>query len=224
MKRFFFMFLVYLIWATTTIIPAFAQLDAGAIRSAGPAHDTVNAWTVKGNFAFNVAGMYLSQWLGGGQNNVNVIGLFGISANYKSPTFSWDNALELGYGRTFLGTNLEINRKSDDRIILLSKAATVIAPTLRGIALVDLRTQFDQGLDYSKPVPTLISNLFAPAFLIGAIGVEWKPSDNFNLLIAPVTGRVVIVGDPVLSRAGAFGITPGSTSRADFGALVNKNW
>jgi hypothetical protein len=220
MKHFFFVYAVCLLLT----VPVFAQLDAGAIRGAGPAMDTTNSWTVKGNFGLNAAGLYVSQWLGGGQNNVNILGLFNVSANYRSRSFSWDNALELGYGRSFLGNNLELNRKSDDRIIFVSKAATVIAPPIRGIALVDFRTQFDRGFDYTKPTTPLISNLFAPAFLVGAVGVEWKPADNFNVLIAPATGRMVIVADPELSRAGAFGVTPGTTSRLDIGALLNAQY
>ncbi len=203
---------------------AFAQPDAGAIRGAAPVLDTTNKWTVKGSFGLNAAGLYVSQWLGGGQNNVNILSLFAVSANYHSSTFSWDNSLELGYGRTFLGNNLENNRKSDDRVIFNSKAALPIAPNLRGIALVDFRTQMDRGFDYTRPTTPLISDLFAPAFLIGAVGVEWKPSDNFNVLIAPVTGRMVIVGDAQLSREGAFGVTPGTTSRADLGALLNAQF
>lgn len=224
MKSFFQSLLCAVLFCVCMSQSTFAQLGADAIRGAAPVLDTTNKWTVKGSFGLNAAGLYISQWLGGGQNNVNILGLFAVSANYHSSTFSWDNALELGYGRTFLGNNLENNRKSDDRIILLSKAAVPIAPALRGIALVDFRTQFDRGVDYSKPTTPLISNLFAPAFLVGAVGAEWKPTDNFNILVAPLTGRMVIVGDAELSRAGAFGVTPGSTSRADVGALINAQY
>jgi hypothetical protein len=215
---------VTFVWIVLRAAPLLAQVDANTIRGVSSAVATTDTWTVKGNFGLNVAGMYVSQWLGGGQNNVNILGLFGISANFKSPTFSWDNALELGYGQTFLGNNLELNRKSDDRIIFISKAANVISQPLRAIALLDVRTQFDQGLDYTKTPRTLISRFFAPAFLVGAIGLEWKPTDNFNVLLAPLTGRMVIVADTALSRAGAFGVTPGASSRADVGALLNAQY
>lgn len=202
--------------------PLFAQPGADDILKASPAMDTTG-WTVKGNFGINFTSIGLSNWASGGDNATSILGLLNFTANYRTKTFAWDNAAEFGYGLTWLGPNPSA-RKSDDRIIIVSKAGLVAAENLRWTGFLEFRTQFTIGEDYSKPVGNeerKISNLFAPAFLTTALGITWKPVDYMSILVAPVTGRFVFVGDPDLARRGAFGVAAGQTSLANLGALVN---
>jgi hypothetical protein len=217
-RRYVCFFAFIALSVSSVFVPVQAQMDAEAIRSAAPVMDTSNTWTIKGNAGINLTNLTLSNWGGGGDNATSLLGLFNIGANYKSPTFSWDNALELGYGLTWLGVNAA-PRKSDDRIILISKAAVAAAPNLRWTGIVDFRTQFTDGVDYKLPALPLISSLFAPAFLTAAIGAEWKPAEFVSVLVAPVTGRIVIVQVPTLAEK--YGLVAGNTSRGDFGALLN---
>ncbi len=202
--------------------PILAQLGADDLRKAIPPMDTTG-WSVKGNFGINFTSIGLSNWAGGGDNATSILGLLNLTANYHTKTFAWVNAAEFGYGLTWLGPNPSA-RKSDDRIIIISKAGLAAAENLRWTAFLDFRTQFAIGEDYSRPVGSeqrKISNLFAPAFLTVALGAEWKPADYMSVLVAPVTGRFIFVGDPDLSRRGAFGVPAGQSSFANLGALVN---
>ena len=65
-----------------------------------------------------------------------------------------------------------------------------------------------------------ISNLFAPAYLLGALGMDFKPNGYFSAFIAPLTVKFTFVNDQMLSDAGAFGVTPGEKIRSEFGGYL----
>jgi hypothetical protein len=65
-----------------------------------------------------------------------------------------------------------------------------------------------------------ISDLFSPAYLLLALGLDYKPSDHFSAFIAPVTGKITFVTDQKLSDAGAFGVKPGNKSLTEFGGYL----
>jgi hypothetical protein len=75
------------------------------------------------------------------------------------------------------------------------------------------------GYDYPND-SVKISNLFAPAYLLGAIGLDFKPNAYFSAFIAPLTAKITFVTDPTLSAAGAFGVDPGKKTRIEVGGYV----
>jgi hypothetical protein len=189
------------------------------------AQDTTKQWTFKNNIGANFTQIGLKNWAGGGQNAVSIIGLFGGSANYSSGSVSWETTLELGFGITKLDTTPF--RKSDDRIILLSKFTKGIntKETFSYSAALDFRTQFAIGRDY-KAVDSLgnspkISNFFAPAYATVGVGVEYKPVEYFTATLSPLTGRIIFVFDDELSGAGAFGVEPGKNINSELGWNFN---
>jgi hypothetical protein len=72
-----------------------------------------------------------------------------------------------------------------------------------------------------------ISDLFSPAYLLLALGLDYKPNAYFSAFIAPFTAKFTIVNDKRLSDAGAFGVKPGNKSLSEFGgylrAIYTKN-
>lgn len=65
-----------------------------------------------------------------------------------------------------------------------------------------------------------ISKFLAPGYLLGAIGMDYKPSDIFTAFISPITGKVTIVNDTTLANKGAFGVEPGEKTRSEFGGYA----
>ncbi len=65
-----------------------------------------------------------------------------------------------------------------------------------------------------------ISDIFAPAYLLLALGMDYKPTPYFSAFIAPLTAKFTFVNDNVLSAAGAFGVTPGEKTRSEIGGYV----
>jgi len=46
----------------------------------------------------------------------------------------------------------------------------------------------------------------APAYFLGALGMDYKPNKNFTLFIAPVTAKYTVVNDDSLAFEGAYGV------------------
>jgi hypothetical protein len=65
-----------------------------------------------------------------------------------------------------------------------------------------------------------ISNFLAPAYLIASLGMDYKPSEKFTVLLSPLTGRLTIVAMDELSQIGAFGVEPGERTRAEIGGFI----
>jgi len=203
--------------ATTDLLGGVKALKADSI-----------AWKLKATFGAGITTVNVSNWTGGGQDAVSIRGLFLGSADYSEDKFSWDNDLDIGYGLTKLGTSSF--QKSDDRIILTSKASHAYTDNLRLTGFVDARTQFYIGYNYDQldtaGNPTKTSNFIAPGYLTGALGGELTPGETLRILVAPVAVRGIFVSDPDLYNAGAFGVDSGMQSKIDFGGLLNIefNW
>lgn len=178
-------------------------------------------WTFSGLTTLNFSQVALSNWAGGGVNSISATGLINLNANYAKNKDSWTNSLDLAYG---LLKNKDADAfKSDDRIELNSKYGRKATEHWYYSALLNFKTQFAPG--YSTPGETVtISDFFAPAYLITALGMDYQSSENFSLFLSPATSKITIVNAPTLSAVGAFGVDPGETIRTEFGAYVKMNY
>ena len=204
------------------------QSQAGKGITKDPADTIPKVWKTGGIFTLNVGQGSLSHWVGGGDKfSLSVISFLNVYAFYKKGKHIWDNNLDLGYGlvkTTSLG-----ERKSDDRIDLLSKYGYEIAPKWYLGALFNFRTQFANGYTYSKDnlnrdVKTLSSASFAPAYVLLSLGIDYRPVDYFSIFISPITERWVIVSNDSLSAAGAYGVDPGKKSSNELGAFLSAKF
>ena len=85
--------------------------------------------------------------------------------------------------------------------------------------LVDFRTQFTKGYNYPND-SVVISRFMAPGYLIGALGVDYRPSDNFTIFVAPITGKFTFVLDDALADSGEFGVERGEKVFSEFGGYL----
>lgn len=189
-----------------------------------PNDTTKQTWKVGGtyNLTFNQAA--LSNWSAGGDKSaLSLSTLLNTYAFYKDGRRSWDNTLTLAYGitqATSLGT-----RKTDDRIDLVSKYGYDLGNKWYLSGLFNFRTQFAKGYNYiDKNTKVLTSNIFAPAYLLLSLGMDYKPTDNFSFFLSPITAREVIVANDSLSSVGAFGVDTGKRSRFELGAFASINY
>jgi len=181
-------------------------------------NDTTAGWKTGGVFTVTLSQTSLTHWISGGQNSVSVNGLFSGFANYKMGKSAWDNSLDIGYGLIKQGGDDKF-RKTDDKIDILSKYGRQAFGHFYYSVLMNFRTQMTPGYNYPD-ITNKISDLFAPAYLTLAMGLDYKPDPYFSAFIAPVTGKFTFVTDPSLSDQGAFGVTPGKTSRSEFGGYL----
>jgi len=181
--------------------------------------DTTQGWKTGGVLAINLAQTSLTNWAAGGQNSVAINGLFSTFANYKKGKSVWDNSLDVGYGLLKQGS--ADFRKTDDKFDFLSKYGQEAFKNFYYAALFNFKTQMQPGYKYSsETVKEKISNLFAPAYLLVALGMDYKPNANFSAFIAPLTAKFTFVNDPDLSAAGAFGVKPGEKSLSEVGGYL----
>lgn len=178
--------------------------------------DTTKAWTrgVKASLSFTQVS--LTNWAAGGENSFGGNSFLNLFANLKQGKTTWDNSLDMAYGLIKLG-DAKI-RKSDDKIDFVSKLGhNVIHKNLFLSANLSFKTQFNEGFNYPND-SVVISNFLSPAYLMLGLGLDYKPYKYLSISFLPLTGRLTLVNDEVLSDAGAYGVDPGKKIRPEFGA------
>jgi len=180
--------------------------------------DTIAGWKTGIVTGINLAQTALVNWSAGGESSVAFNGMVSVFANYKDTTSEWINTLDIGYGMLQQGANGKFI-KTDDRFDLLSKYGVKAFSNFNYALLVNFKTQFAPGYNYPND-SVKISNLFAPAYLLAAIGLNYVPSSYFNAFLAPFTGKMTIVNDNALSASGAYGVTPGKKLKGEFGGYA----
>ena len=213
MKKYIFLFLLLALSSTIS----FAQ-------SSTP-KDT--SWKTEGYIQANFAQVALKNWQGGGANTLAGSGFFHIAADYKKGKKVWENFLDAGYGIIRQGPKEALFQKSDDILRLLSKYSYELKKNWYGVALGDFQTFITPGYHYNKDSISgelsrgeKLSQFMAPGYLLTSLGAEFRPSDNFFFMVAPVSGKFTFVLEDSLAAAGAFGVDPGKSMRAEFGANV----
>jgi hypothetical protein len=179
--------------------------------------DTTDGWKSGGVFAVNLSQTSLTNWASGGQNSMAVNGIFSAFANFKKNKTAWDNSLDLGYGLLKQGNSGY--RKTDDKLDILSKYGNEAFKNFYYSALFNFKTQMAPGYNYPND-SVKISNLFAPAYMLVAIGMDYKPSSYLSAFIAPFTAKTTFVNDKKLSDAGAFGVSPGKKVHGEVGGYL----
>jgi len=193
------------------IIPVYAQDESEN------ASDTTEGWKVKGTFGIGFSQVSLTNWVAGGENSVSGNISLRVGADYKMGKHSWTNFLLTSYGLQKLGKS--DFQKNEDIIELNSKYGYQIGKKWHYAVNMNLRTQLSPG--YRTPEDSIKgSDFFAPAYIVLSTGFDYKPNDNFSILLAPVAGKFTIVADDFLSSIGAYGVDPGSTSRSEFGGFI----
>jgi len=175
-------------------------------------------WKTGGIISLNLSQISLTNWAAGGENSFSWNGLLSLFANYKNKNTGWDNTLDLSYGSIKKGENKNFI-KSDDKIDLSSKYGRRTFENLYYSGLINLKTQMAPG--YKLPNDSVkISNFLAPGYLLGAIGLDYKPTNNFSLYLSPITAKITIVNDQTLANNGAFGVEPAKYDTS--GNIINK--
>lgn len=232
MKRIFALLIVL-----TTANLAFSQTTEAEKDLKEQVPDTIkNGWRTGGVVSLNFTQVSLTNWAAGGNNSISLNGIASLYANLKKGNSTWDNSLDLGYG--LLKQDEEGVRKTDDKLDFMSKYGQKAFNHWYYAGLVNFKSQMAPGYNYPDD-STVISRFLAPGYILGAIGMDYKPSDAFTLFISPLTTKMTIVADEKLANAGAFGvdaatydettgkiITKGKMLRSEYGgylrAILNK--
>lgn len=166
--------------------------------------DSVRYWQYGGVVMLNFGQTALSNWSAGGDNSQSGNSFFNFFANYKKKNISWDNTIDLGYG--MLRRNEQL-RKTDDKIDFSTKFGMAASKKWNYSALFNFKSQFTTGYKYPNDTTRIkISEFLAPAYIVTAIGMDYKPAKFFTAFISPLTGKITIVKNDSLADVGAFGV------------------
>lgn len=174
-------------------------------------------WTHGGVININTSQTSLTNWSAGGQSSFSLNGLLSLYARNRKEQTLWENNLELGYGT--MNQKETGWRKTDDRIDFTSKYGIRSTDKLFYAGLLNFKTQMTSGYDYPND-SVKISDLFAPAYILIAAGIDYIPDPDFTLYFSPLTYKLTIVADDALADAGAFGVEPGENSKHEFGGYL----
>ena len=184
-------------------------------------------WKKTGSVGFNFANVGLSNWAAGGVSSVSLGTVVNLSSDYTKDVHSWKNSLLFAYGVLRQGGSSFPFKKTDDNLLISSQYGRNLGGSTSPWSWVvgaSLRTQVADGYlfapDPNRPGQELaskISTFMAPGYLVGNTGIDYTIKDIFSVKVAPITWRMTIVNDDALSRAGAFGVTPGQKTRSQFG-------
>ena len=186
------------------------------------ANDTI--WK-KGLFvSANINQVSFSNWAAGGENSVAINGFLNSYANYKKDNVIWDNNLDLSYGLNQIGD--DVLKKNEDRIEYTSKLGYAVHNSKKWYytTLINIKTQFTNGYDYTNEDPIIISRFAAPAFTVLSLGIDYKPSDKLSACLSPISNKNTFVLDDFLSNQGAYGVDSGKHIRSEMGAYLNVRY
>jgi len=183
--------------------------------------DSLSNWKKKfvANLNFNQAS-FSSNWKAGGINSIGLNALLNYKANYAKGNSTWDNQIDLLYG--FVRNSGQGYRKNVDRIYLDTKYGHKLNDKWNLFTSLNFLSQFSKGYAYEEDAngveqANLISDIFAPAFITSAWGLEYKPNTYFSVRISPFAPRLTIVNDPerFITTVGPepYGVTPPETTR-----------
>lgn len=217
MKKKLLLLTVILVSATIAVKSQVTEAEA---KLKTQTKDTLEGWKLGGVIGATVAQTSLTNWAAGGQSSFAVNGVFSTFANYKKGKNAWDNSLDLGYG-ILNQEDVKYTKKTDDKIDILSKYGREVRKSLYFAGLLNFKTQMTTGYNYpTDSTRTKISNLLAPAYLVGALGLDYKPNSHLSVFAAPATAKFTFVNDTMLSNAGAFGIDKGDKVKSEFGGYI----
>ena len=216
-----------------TVIAIIIATTLAAQDSIPPAKKDTS-WKVSGYFGLNFSQTSLSNWQGGGQDNIAGNSILNIQAVYKKGKSEWLNKLDAQYG--LIKTDGDrLFKKNIDQLFALSKYnLNAFNKYWFYAAQGDYRTQFAPGYNYNvdSVVGTARSDFNSPGYIQLAIGLDFKPTKYFSATFAPIAGKITVVNRQYLADEGAYGVekavldtagkivTNGKRSRFELGGRI----
>ena len=153
---------------------------------------------------------FSDNWKSGGSNTFATGWYLNHTSVITNSSWRLNSDLQMQIG--FLQNKTQSFRKNLDRIYYEFKAGYRLGPKWDFFGSTNFQTQFLSGFEYGKknklgiPVDSLVSSLFAPAYLTTSLGFEVHPTKNFYSRFGIGSLRQTFVFDERISRAGLFGL------------------
>ncbi len=186
--------------------------------------NTVNNWLFFGQNSLTFNQSSFSNWNAGGNNSIGVIARVNYNLTFKRERHYLENILQMGYG--FMSQENQSTRKTEDQLNFSSNYGYELGKFYYLSTGIQFITQFNRGYNYgATPDPVKndrISKFMAPGYLNLGLGISYNPKENIQIIFRPVNGQFTFVTDPLLQKAGRYGLErDGQSVRSEIGARLN---
>jgi len=165
--------------------------------------DSIKYWTFKSASLLSIAQNAFVNWAAGGESSLSGKGEFEYDIKYQKDNFSFDHNGDFVFGLVgYIDKRVE---KTNDKINLSVSFNHQTAKKWSLTNMTTLKTQFANGYKYPDD-STLISAFFAPAYLTVSLGFRFKPNDEFQLFMSPLSGKMTFVCNDELANKGLYGV------------------
>ena len=191
------------------------EKNISSLKSVGKPYQIETPWVIGGDGHVGFSQTYLENWEKGGQNSIASLVVLKGYANYKRADgkIKWDNSGELRNGWVKNGGEIKGLQKNDDKFEITSRFGVSAFKKWYYSSEFNFNTQFFNGYVYpKKDHPDPISGFLAPSRLFFKVGLEYKPSKDFSLLLSPLTLKNVYVRDTAKYDQTKFGIDANENS------------
>ncbi len=190
--------------------------------------DADTSWKSGGLVGFNTSQTFLNNWAAGGVSSVSGTTYLNWFKNYAEGDWAWDNNFNFSLGllRNDLSNEDLDLIKIDDQISITSVAGKKVSENWYYTANLSFLSQFLPGfkIEGGGQNGDKISDLFAPAFLEGGLGMTYKPNDNFTLTISPIATKNTIVNSANASLRPNYGLDLDKSIRSEFGGSLRLGY
>lgn len=190
-------FVIQLITASPLL--AAATNDSVPVKAA----DTIKYW--KDNLKLNLhfSQNTFSNWSVGGENAISGKAGIDYKGRYHRKRVSFESGSKLAYG--LVGYGLKHIEKTDDRLETSLSLSHKAIQNWTYTTLISFKSQFSASYKYPND-STVVSDFLAPAYVNASLGMNFRPSDDFEVFISPASGKFTIVTNQELANKGAFGV------------------
>ncbi len=183
-------------WLTTDADAAANKQKLSEINK--PADSKVPPFYAEGlpSLTFSQA-QYSDSWQDG-SNSLGFRAAFLGSTVYTKDRIFFKNSLDMAYAKSKEG-DATVYTKKEDRLNFNSSFGYEITPSLPlyWVAQVDLKTQFDKGVNADGET---VSKFFAPGYIIASLGVRYQSDFGLSAMLSPLSGRFTVVSDTMYCK------------------------
>ena len=191
------------------------EKNISSLKNVGKPYQFETPWVIGGDGHLGFSQTYLENWEKGGQSAIASLVVLKGYANYKRADgkIKWENSGELRNGWVKNGGEIKGLQKNDDKFEITSRFGVSAFKKWYYSSEFNFNTQFFNGYVYPKKEhPDPISGFLAPSRLFFKVGMEYKPSKDFSLLLSPLTLKNVYVRDTARYDQTKFGIDANENS------------
>ncbi len=180
-------------------------------------------WTLSGVENIQLSQTHLENWSKGGENSIALRSNLLLRANYKQNKTEWENYIQHKVG--IINTENYEAQINTDQILINSKYGIKASKKWYYSFVFDYKSQFFNGYN-NKNRDQIISGFMSPAYFTFALGMDFKKSKDFTLLLSPITSKVTFVMDTSKVDQTRYKVDEDKKAAFNNGASIinNINW